>query len=387
MNDERLATRSSTRPAPSAPSPRLPARPVAAVPPRDLLRRRLANQRLVGAPPASAAEVVAWLGAVQAQDYAGAKWGVGLRLPQATDSALDRAFDAGAIVRTHVLRPTWHFVAPADLRWLLELTGPRVKARVRPVERRLGLDDDLFRQANAVIARALAGGGSLTRDELATALRGAGVDVPGPAMVHVLGHAELDGLVCSGPRRGKQHTYALLEARVPPGRKRSRDEAVAELAGRYFTSHGPATLGDFAWWSGLTLADARRGVAALGSGLLAEQVNGLEYWLVPGDAPAPFADALCLLPNYDEYTVAYRDRDVYFDAARAPARPGRPSVPFDHAVVSDGRVLGFWRRTLGRDAVAVDVDLFEPTDRNLKPAAARYGRFLGLPVVLNGQPL
>ncbi|HEV8633525.1 MAG TPA: winged helix DNA-binding domain-containing protein [Chloroflexota bacterium] len=355
----------------------------------DVLRQRLANQQLVCPRRAEPGEVVAWLGAVQAQDYPGAKWGLGQRLPGATDGVLDRAFDEGAILRTHLLRPTWHFVAPADVRWLLQLTGPRVKAVIRYHDRTLGLDDGLFRRSNAAIAKALEGGKHLTRTELETPLRAAGIGAKGQTLGHLVMHAELDGVICSGPRRGKQFTYALLEERVPPARAHGRDEALAELVKRYFVSHGPATLHDFAWWSGLTIGDARRGIAMLGSQLVGERVDGLEYWLAPTTAP-PMPETAYLLPNYDEYTIAYRDREVFYDAAQAVAVPRRHNVPFDHAVVVGGRVIGLWRRTFGKGKLAVETQLFVELDEagrsELRGATERYGRFLGVPVVLDGRP-
>jgi len=193
--------------------------------------------------------------------------------------------------------------------------------------------------------------------------------------------AELEALVCSGPRRGKQHTYALVEARVPLTRPMSRDEAVAELVRRYFTSHGPATVADFAWWSGLTVGDARRGLAANGARFVREVVDGREYWLEPRAAPA-VPERAYLLPNYDEYTVAYRDRDAFFDPRHAVGRDPRQWAPFANVLVVDGRVVGIWRRMVQRDRVVVEPSWLEPPDgRALElyaEAAERHARFLGL---------
>ncbi len=355
----------------------------------DVLRQRMRNQLLAAPRWTEPADVVGWLGAVQSQDYAGATWALGQRLPGCSHEAIDRAFDAGAILRTHVLRPTWHFVAPADIRWLLQLTGPRVTGGISAYGRTLGLDDEVLRASRRAIARALKGGEHLTRSELGTALHASGLDVNGPTLGHVLMHAELDGVICSGPRRGKQVTYALLEERVAPAPALSRDEALAELVRRYFLSHGPATVRDFVWWSGLTARDARRGIAMLDTQLVSERLDGLEYWLAPS-TPAPMPREAYLLPNYDEYTVAYRDRDVYFDAAQAAAVPRRYNVPFDHAVVLGGRVIGMWRRTVGKDALRVETRLFAELDAagraEVHQAAERYARFLGVPVVMEEAP-
>ena len=350
----------------------------------DVLRHRLANQQLTRATFEQPDDVVAWLGAVQAQDYAGAKWALGQRLRSATDAAIEAAFSQGSILRTHVMRPTWHFVAPADIRWLLALSAPRVKAALASADRALGLDAAVVARSKDAIARALEGGRQLTRPELATALGRVGIATNAQALAHMVMHAELDGVICSGPRRGTQFTYALLKERVPPTRSLARDEALAELAGRYFTSHGPATIADFVWWSGLTVADARRGIAASGARLVQESVGGTPHWLAPATAPPIPPGTVYLLPNYDEYTVAYKDCDAFFDAARAGAPTTRDRVPFGNVVVLDGRVAGWWKRTLRARSVAVDARWFvEPSAaqrRALAAAVERYAAFLGLTV-------
>jgi len=198
-----------------------------------LALRRLQHQRLAQNPLATPAEIVTWLGAVQAQEYAGAKWALGLRLPNATDEVLERAFAEGTILRTHVLRPTWHFVTPADIRWLLDLSAPRVTAANAHMYRQLELDPALFARSHAVMAGALQGGRYLTRAEIGSALARSGIAADGLRLVYLLMRAELDAVVCSGPRRGNQVTYALLEERATPARRLPREEALAELTQRY----------------------------------------------------------------------------------------------------------------------------------------------------------
>ena len=180
----------------------------------EIAQRRLLNQHIAGAPLAEPCAVVAWLGVVQSQDYPAAKWAVGQRVQDATDTAIEQAFREGAILRTHVLRPTWHFVLPADIRWMLALTAPRVHAAMAYNYRLLELDDALFAESQAVLAKALQGGRQLTRPELVSALQQAGFAADNLRLSHLLIRAELDGLICSGARRGKQHTYALLDERV-----------------------------------------------------------------------------------------------------------------------------------------------------------------------------
>jgi len=229
----------------------------------DIVRLRLLNQQLATPRFSQPRQLVAWLGAVQAQDYPGAKWALGQRLRDGTEAAIERAFAEGKILRTHVMRPTWHFVSPDDIKWLLELTAPRVKAAMRYYDRRAGMEEALFRRTNRIIARGLRDGGQLPRQEIASLIRRAGLAdwLRSPnAMGHIMAQAELDGIVCSGAPHGRQFTYALLEERAARARTLAREDALGELTRRYFRSHGPATIQDFVWWSGLTIADAQAGL-------------------------------------------------------------------------------------------------------------------------------
>lgn len=356
---------------------------------RELIDRRLSNQGLAGAPFAQPAEVVRRLGAVQAQDYPAAIWALGLRMQGATAAALDQAFADGSILRTHIMRPTWHFVTPADIRWMLALTAPRVRAASAAMYRRLGLDDALFARSHAILARALEGGNYLTRAELVAALQHAGIESTEPLRAtHIMFQAELDGIICSGPRRGKQFTYALLDERAPRTAPLAREEALAELARRYFTSHGPATVRDFVWWSGLAPADARAGLAALSSQFIQATVDGQSYWFAADPAPAPApAPSVYLLPNYDEYIVSYTDRRAVYDPTHNDKLDARGNVLFTHTILLNGRIIGTWKRTLKTTAVVIEPTFFSPLTEAeteaLAQAAARYGTFLGLPISLS----
>jgi hypothetical protein len=326
--------------------------------------------------------VVSWLVAVQAQDYAGAKWALGLRIRRSVDQDVERAFAAGSIPRTHLMRPTWHFVSPADIRWLLALTAPRVHQSNALQYRKLELDRPVLRRSGAALERALQGGRQLTREQLRGVLEQSGVHTRGPLRLgYILTYAELEGIVCSGPRRGKQFTYALVEERVPPTRVLLREEALAELARRYFMGHGPATLRDLAKWSELTIADARRGLEAVRGQLEQEVASGQEFWFAPSPRPKKAASpSVLLLPNYDEYTIGYRDHSAVFDLSR------RSDLIYGHILVIDGRVAGTWRRTLKKSEVVIETNTFAPLSkaesRAVAEAADRYGAFLGLPVVL-----
>jgi winged helix DNA-binding protein len=323
---------------------------------------------------------------VQAQDYSAAKWALGLRAPGLTDEDVEAACSDGRILRTHVLRPTWHFVTPADIRWMLALTGPRINKSSLLYCRTLGLDDTILRRSRVAIERALRDGTQLTRAAVGAALGRAGIKAHGPALAQVMMNAELEGVVCSGARQGKQFTYALLEERAPRVRTLTRDEALGALARRYFASHGPATLRDYVWWSGLVVGDARRGIEIAGTGLEREVVDERTYWSVPSTRTAAGkAAGAHLLPNYDEYLVAYRYRDAVVELPRRAGTTPRGSDVFAHSLIIEGRLAGSWTRTAGRDPVAVDVVSYRrltPLDRRAVSAAAeRYGRFLKQAVV------
>ena len=233
----------------------------------EIARRRLYNQHLWGARCDSPEHVVSWLGAMQSQEFAYAKWSVAQRTNGAIDAAMDQALADGTILRTHVVRPTWHFVLPADIRWLLALTAPRVNALSAYYFRQLGLDDAVFRKTNALFSKVLRGGRQLTRTELATMVQRSGIAASGQRLGYILMRAELDAIICSGARRGKRQTYALFDERAPRAKRMRRDDALAELTRRYFVSRGPATLKDYVVWSSLTGAEGRIGLEMVRSRL------------------------------------------------------------------------------------------------------------------------
>lgn len=350
--------------------------------PADVGRQRLFSQRIAAQPLATPAEVVGWLGAVQAQDFLGGLWALGLRMPTATEAAVEQAFADGAILRTHILRPTWHFVTPADIRWMQALTGPRIQAGDASRRRELGLDAATLVRTNTLIEKALAGGQYLTRQELGERLAREGIEADSARMNHIMIEAETAAVVCSGPRRGKQFTYALLEERVPPAKALTRDESVAELVLRFFTSHGPATIKDFVWWSGLTVTDARAGIEAAQGQLVSETVNGQVYWMssTPLVMPDTSSEAY-LLPSYDEFLVSYNDRTPSL-ASEHQAAWNVGNAVFACTVVREGQVVGFWKRTLKKSSVAVEVSPLKPwTDTDTETCHTtvhRYGDFLGL---------
>lgn len=353
----------------------------------DIAGRRLRNQRIAGAGFEQPGSVVAWMGAVQAQDYLGALWALGVRVESAREEMIEQAIADRTVVRTWPMRGTLHFVAPADIRWMLALLTPRVIAGQRGRHRQLGLDQAIFDRSRDVLTRALEGGRQLTRDGLYEKLEAAGISTAGQRGIHILQRLAQDGLLCFAARQGKQQTLALLEEWVPPARALARDEALAELAERYFTSHGPATVQDFTWWSGLTVADAKMGIELAGPRLEREAIDGRDYWLSstnPATSPAPGSPAAWLLPPFDEYTVAYKDRSAVHDPAHGVLMSSNGI--FYPAIVLDGRVAGTWKRVFQKGSVVITLSPFAPLKKKERQAIAeatrRYGAFLGRPAVL-----
>lgn len=347
----------------------------------DVLRQRLHGHRLVGAGFADAEAAVAMQLAVQAQDYAGALWGVAQRVRGADEASIERALAGRRLVRSWPLRGTLHLVAAADLRWLLALAGTRSLQRHKlRLRRDFDLDDGVIASARKVCERALGGGRALTRDALYARFDAAGIATAASRGLHLLWWLAHEGTVCFGPRAGKQHTLVLLDDWLPPAPPRSREDALATLARRYFASRGPASVQDFAWWSGLAAADAAAAHESVRASLAVERIDAVEYWYEPAE-PAPRGGArVHLLPAWDEYTVAYRERGAFLDAAHA-SRAGNGI--FKPALLADGRIAGTWKRTLRKTGVEIVADWFvepaAPLRKAFDAAASRYAAFLGVP--------
>jgi hypothetical protein len=358
---------------------------------RAIAHARLRNSRLVGPPVATPEDVVGWFGAVQAQDVSGALWGIAQRLApeaRATLGSVGAAMDDGRIARTHALRPTWHFLVPAELRWIQALTGDRVHQVNGTMYRRLGLGPDEFRRAETAIRDALRGGHALTRDELAVAVAPTGIDLADSLVItHLAMHAELEALIVNGPRRGKQATYRLVDEQIPIATPLAPADALRELTIRYFRSHGPALVHDMAWWSGLTAGAVREGIELAGGVLEGRRIDDKDYWAAAGafdPEPGLIQEPhVLLLPNYDEALASFRDYSPMMDDALPRAR-NAADILAAHIVVRDGFVVGGWRRAVARDRVTITVTLMialtPPELDALQAAAEGFGVFLGLPV-------
>jgi len=350
----------------------------------DIAEQRIYNQHIARQTLNNPAELVKYMGAIQAQDYAGAKWAIGLRLQNSNDAAIDKAMADGSIIRTHVLRPTWHFVTPADARWMIDLTAPRINSSSASGYRRFQLDSAVLKRSNDILAKALEGGKQLSRPDVMGVLNQAGIATDELRFIHILMRAELDKVICSGGRQGKQFTYALFDDRVPKTGILSKDEALAELATRYFISHGPATLQDFTWWSGLAAVDAKRGLEIVKNEFIKMTSDDRDYWMLkeqPGVSPnkAPIAH---LLPAFDEFAVAYKNRIATINAKYLEhARRARYLI-LDPSIIVNNQVAGAWKRVIKKNMVEIILNPFGKLNKiqakAVESAAHRYKKFIGI---------
>jgi len=346
----------------------------------DIIKFRLSNQRIASSEFKRPEEILGWFGAMQAQVFAMAKWAFGLRLKDETEGSIDILFNEGKILRTHLLRPTWHFVAPQDIRWMIALTAPRVHAVNKYYYKKFELDSSVFKRANAEIVKMLRGGKTLTRTSLNKALSRAKIKADGLRLSYIFMQAELEGIICSGPRAGKQFTYALLDERVPLTKPMHLQDSLAELSKRYFASRGPATLQDFVWWSGLTSKQANEGIAMLGKNFIHERSGNQDYVLNPASfRNETKGQTSFLMPDYDEYGIGYKDRSALLKKIQQTATDVTNVSPYSHMLIVDGVISGTWK-VLDRKPIEVEVTPFFPMPKMKQQAIAqavkRYKSFL-----------
>lgn len=356
----------------------------------DVGQYRLYNQGISEAAFEQPRQVVERLLAIQAQDYPGALWAVGLRMKAATPAVVEQAIIDRQIVRTWPMRGTLHFLAADDVRWMVKLLASRAIANHTARYRELELDEKDFSRSKHLFEKALAGGKQLTRAELCEVLEKGGIAPTGQRAPHILARLAQDGFLCFGSHLGKQPTFALLDEWLPPTKELAQEEALAELALRYFTSHGPATLQDLQRWGGLKLSDVKTGLELVKDKLRREDSGGQTYWLPENDPLDPTKyPAVHLLPGFDEYILGYKDRSAVLDPQyNDRIVPGGNGI-FFHTIVSGGRVVGTWKRTVKKSKISLALSPFtELTGAEMagvEAAAARYGQFMGLPVEIEKQ--
>jgi hypothetical protein len=347
----------------------------------DISFRRLHNQQITSTSFKTAKELVGWMSALQAQDYNQAKWAIGVRLPHLTEKQIESAFNRGEILRTHLMRPTWHFVSPEDIYWLVGLSAKQIKSAMKTRNRQLELTEEDFKTSQEVMVKALEGNRYLTRDELSVSLNAAGISTNGQRLPHILMEAEIDRVICSGPMKGKKQTYALLEERVPNKIELTTDEALALLARKYFTSHGPATMADFTWWSGLPVSQARKAVFLNENRLLSETINDETYWFSENHTINPLPDSAFMLPAFDEYLVSYKNREAAISAEHHAKAVSKNGI-FWPILVVNGKISGMWKKIAKKDSLIIEIDHFRPHNENekllLERAAESFGHFSGM---------
>jgi hypothetical protein len=349
----------------------------------NIAQLRLFNQHIASHPFTRPADVVASLGALQGQDYTGTLWAIGLRMLAATEQGIEQALAAAQLVRTWPMRGTLHIVAAQDVRWLLQLLTPRMITQTAGRYRQLELDQATFTASQQLLVRVLRDGQHQTREELYQQLEQANIATTGQRGYHLLVRAAQDGLICFGVPKGNQQTFTLLDEWIAPTKPRTRTEGLAELARRYVTSHGPATLQDLMRWAGITKADATTGLADAAHELREETIDGVRYWMPPSNTDIVHDGIdLHLLPGFDEYLLGYANRDIVLDPAHAQAIcPGGNGV-FYPTIVINGRVAGTWKRAIKKNTLVITIDPFQPLNSEayeaLQIAAERYALFLGL---------
>lgn len=344
----------------------------------DIVNIRFSNQHIGGTILGTPRDVAEWMGAMQAQDYQMSKWAFGIRLPGSDTKSIEEAADRGEILRTHLLRPTWHFVAARNIKWLIGISAASIRSSLLSRHRQLKIDDRKIGRSLDLLGNVLKGGNHLTREEITNLFREEGISAESTTTYHMILWAEIEGLVCSGRRKGKELSYALVDERAPESEKLSREEAVLKLVKIYFSSHGPATLRDFTWWSGLGTVEARQAIS--NSSLPGKfEFEGSMYWMGPVSQPE-IKPTVFLLPAYDEYLISYSNRSAVLPA-RLNTRAVSSNGIFRPLVLINGKVAGLWKRSTAGNGMRIEIDLFRDpgvrSKRLIQKAAEEYSEFSG----------
>ena len=347
---------------------------------RDIAYLRLINQQIAGSEFKTAKEIVGWMGAMQAQDFAMSKWAIGVRFPGSTEKVIEAALDTGEIIRTHLLRPTWHLVSADDINWMLRLTAPHIKASMKSRDKQLELDEKTYSKCNILLEKALQNSTNLTREALVTCLNSAGINTYDNRASHIFMRAELEGIICSGISTGNKQTYALLSLRVPDEIRINRDEALTKLATAYFKSHGPATLKDFNWWSGLPAADSHKALEMVKSDFSSKTVEGETYWFTESVADVyTNKESVYLLPAFDEFIISYKDRTSTLQLDHHSKAVSSNGI-FRPVIVVNGQVAGIWKRSLIKNKILLETRFFNSANgikpKSIDKAVSVLGKFM-----------
>ncbi|MDB5272327.1 MAG: hypothetical protein JWO58_694 [Chitinophagaceae bacterium] len=344
---------------------------------KDIASLRLSNQQLSRSSLNKPTALVQWMGALQAQDYAMSKWAIGIRLPHTTEEEIEKALHKGSILRTHVLRPTWHLVAADNIRWMLELTAPHIKASARSRDKALELTEKTYTKSNGLIEKALSGNHHLTREELMTVLEQHKMIVDPQRAVHFMLRAELEGIACSGWVKQKKQTYALLDERVAHTKKLHRDEALVKLATIYFSSHAPATVKDFSWWSGLSLTDSKKAMEGIKEKFITEKIGDEIYWLPSHLKTTSLAKPSAhFLPAFDEFIISYKDRSATLALEHQKVAFSSNGI-FRPVILVNGQGIGIWNRTNKKDQIQLETTFFKPVNSTTHKLLAKEAEVLG----------
>jgi len=351
----------------------------------DISTLRIQNQEIQRQRFSRAKDLVAYMGAMQAQDFLMVRWAVGLRLQGSDDASIVEAYNKGEIIRTHLMRPTWHFVSCDDVYWLLELTAPQIKTLCKSRDRQLELDESIYGRSNAILEKALFGGVNLNREELTRLYQEANIRTDENRLSHLLMRAELEGIICNGAIKQNKLTYALLSEKAPVRKLLSREESLAELAMRYFTSHAPATVRDFIWWSGLSVSEAKKAVELIKSDFVYETIEEITYLFRNDQPDISQHNSLCLLPAFDELLIGYTNQSATISSTYNPKAISSNGL-FRPIIVENGRVTGVWKRTMQKTKVVIEVTFFSIASGSLKTELEReikkQALFLGKEVEL-----
>jgi len=354
----------------------------------NLALERLRFQRIGFLPFENPIDVVQYMCGLQAQDYEMARWAIAVRMKNPESDRITRELDSGLILRTHIFRPTWHFIPGEDLKWMMNFSAPYIKKLNASQENKIGLDQALLTKTKKIIEKAFKDHTFLTKEEIVLALNRDKINTDGLRPIHILFDAECSSLICSGPKMGHQHTYALLDSRVPSSIKKTNEEALAELTKRYFQSHGPASIKDLAKWMSISLNKAKEGVALIGQGLDSITIDEYPHYFIPRpESPPVISDTCFLLPAYDEYLIGYADRSFALEEKFGSSTVTTNGI-FNPIIVHHGKVKGSWKRKKNNTGFTVELIWYYPPNptllKKVKNLLKGYEKFIGKTIDIVG---